>query len=75
MELECVHPPAYLVREEIVFECLKCGGNIQGCMSANASILRSVCEGSIKMNNAMFTSVERNELKRCLLLNIITRRA
>lgn len=72
MELECVHPPAYLVGEEMV---LKCGGNIQGCMSANAPILRSVCEGSIEMNNAMFTSIEYNELKHCLLLNIITRRA
>lgn len=55
MEWECVHPPAYLVGEEMVCECLKCDGNIQGCMSANASIPRSVCEGSIKINNAMFT--------------------
>lgn len=39
MEWECVHPPAYLVGEEMVCECLKCGGNIQSCMSANASIL------------------------------------
>lgn len=57
-----------------VHECLKCGGNIQGSMSANASVLRSVCEEGIKMNNAMFTFVEYNELKCCLLLNIIIRR-
>lgn len=44
-------------------------------MCVNASVLGSVCEeGGIKMSNAMFTFVEYNELKRCLLLNIVTRR-
>lgn len=74
MEGECVRLPVYLVEEEMVHECLKCGGNIQGCMSAKASVLRSVCEGGRKMNNAVFTFVEYNELKCCLLLNSITRR-
>lgn len=45
------------------------------CVCVNASVLGSVCEeGGIKMSNAMFTFVEYNELKRCLLLNIVTRR-
>lgn len=74
MEWECVRLPVYPVGEEMVHECLKCGGNIQGWLSADASVLRSVCEGGIKMNNAMFTFVEYNELKCCLLLNILTRR-
>lgn len=75
MEWECVHLPTYLVEEEVVCECLKRGGNIQGCTSANTSVLRSVCEGGIKMNDAVFAFVEYNELKCCLIINIIKRRA
>lgn len=72
---ECVCLPVYLVEEETRHKCLKRGGKVQGCTSANASVLRFVCEGGVKMNNAMFTFVGYNELERCLLLNIMTRRS